>query len=305
MPDRTNPPTRVSALPGAGAIDGAMVGATATFAGILRPDQLAEFVQVRRWPVSPRVLHWVENHWSLRWDVPAGRWFDSEVIPHPTCSFTVERGDHPRPETEGEEVVITGVTTRRFTVVVRGHGRVAGLRFRPGGLAALTGASARAWTDRTLPAAGVVPQAIVDALADIDLDGDDASVADGTRKVEDAFPPTPEVPEARYARVLEIVADMLADHALVSVGDLERRHHLSARTLQRDFLDLVGVGPKWVLGRYRMHDVVDALDGGYDGSLTVLAARFGWYDQAHFTRDFTALVGLPPNRYRRERSAAQ
>lgn len=285
MLDRTNPPS----------------GATATYAGILRPEQLAELVQVRRWAASPRVSTWVENHWSLRWDLPHGRWFSSEVIPHPTCSLTVERGSHPRAELDGEEVVITGVVTRRFEVEVRGWGRVAGLRFRPGGLAALTGQSARTWTDETLAARGVVPGAVVAALAALDLDGDDAAVEAGMRSVEAAFPPVPEVTDVRYARVLDVVTSMLREPALVSVADLERRHHVSARTLQRDFLHFVGVGPKQVLGRYRMHDVVAALDGGYDGALTSLAERFGWYDQAHFTRDFTSLVGMPPSRYRSER----
>ena len=31
------------------------------------------------------------------------------------------------------------------------------------------------------------------------------------------------------------------------------------------------------------------------------AAEHGWYDQAHFTRDFKALVGLTPARYREGR----
>jgi len=53
-----------------------------------------------------------------------------------------------------------------------------------------------------------------------------------------------------------------------------------------------------VLARYRMHDVVSTIDAGYDGTLTDLAHQFGWYDQAHFTRDFTALVGVPPGSYR-------
>lgn len=294
MPDRTNPPSPER---------------TATFAGILRPEELAKHVQVRRWPASPRVQRWVENHWSLRWDLPEGASFSSEVLPHPTCSLTVERGDHPRPELQGQEVVITGVVTRRFDVEIRGSGRVAGLRFRPGGLAALTGESARTWTDRTLAAAGVVPGGIVEALAGLDLGvdvglGSDLDLGLGARvegqmlTVEAAFP-EPDVPDARYERVLRIVADMLEDRSIVAVGELERRHSVSARTLQRDFLHYVGVGPKWVLARYRMHDVVAELDGGYEGSLSELGLRHGWYDQAHFTRDFTALVGVPPSRYRR------
>ena len=45
---------------------------------------------------GPSAARWVENRWSLRWDLPDGRWYDSEVLPHPTCSLTVELGSHPR-----------------------------------------------------------------------------------------------------------------------------------------------------------------------------------------------------------------
>jgi AraC-like DNA-binding protein len=47
-----------------------------------------------------------------------------------------------------------------------------------------------------------------------------------------------------------------------------------------------------------MHDVVTDLDEGYTGPLSDLALRYGWYDQAHFTRDFTELVGVTPGQYR-------
>ena len=53
-----------------------------------------------------------------------------------------------------------------------------------------------------------------------------------------------------------------------------------------------------MLARYRMHDAVADLDAGWEGTLTDLAVRYGWYDQAHFTRDFTALVGVTPGQYR-------
>ena len=82
------------------------------------------------------------------------------------------------------------------------------------------------------------------------------------------------------------------------MADVAHRHGLTVRTLQRLFTHYVGVGPKWVLARYRMHDAVADLDAGWDGTLTDLAVRYGWYDQAHFTRDFTALVGVTPGQYR-------
>jgi AraC-like DNA-binding protein len=78
---------------------------------------------------------------------------------------------------------------------------------------------------------------------------------------------------------------------------VEERCGLGTRSLQRLFEKYVGVSPKWVLSRYRMHDVVTRLDEGYDGSLADLAAEHGWFDQAHFTREFTELVGVPPSAY--------
>ncbi|HEX7097397.1 MAG TPA: hypothetical protein VF183_16030, partial [Acidimicrobiales bacterium] len=87
-------------------------GATASLAGVLRPDEFARHVELRRWPAAPEVDRWVENHWSLRWDLPEGRHFLSQVLPHPTCTVTVELGSHPRPGLPRDEtVVVTGVTT--------------------------------------------------------------------------------------------------------------------------------------------------------------------------------------------------
>jgi AraC-like DNA-binding protein len=52
-----------------------------------------------------------------------------------------------------------------------------------------------------------------------------------------------------------------------------------------------------VLRRFRLHDAQLMLDAGAAGDLADLAVRLGWFDQAHFTRDFTTAVGVPPREY--------
>jgi AraC-like DNA-binding protein len=247
-------------------------------------------------PAGADVERWVENRWSLRWDLPAGASYPSQVLPHPTCSLTVELASHPRPALPpGETVVVTGVATRRFDVDVRGWGTVRGIRFRPGGLAALTGRDASAWTDRSLAAREVLPAELCTALADPELAAD----ADAWSEAAEAGLRTVAVePDPRYEELLAIVADMLTDRSLLTVAAVAERHGLATRTLQRLFVRYVGVGPKWVLARYRMHDAVSDIDAGYDGTVADLAHRYGWYDQAHFTRDFVALVGVTPAQYR-------
>ena len=268
---------------------------TATRAGVLRPDQLAAHVRLDRADCAPEVAAWVENHWSLQWDLPDGASYLSSTLPHPACNLSVERGAG-RAEVGDEPVVVTGVPTRRFDVTIRGRGWVHGVKFRPGGLAALTGVHAGDLRNRTVPASEVLPERTVAALRtltpDVPLD-DCREVVDGALAALEA------APDADYDALLDVVGTMLADRSMVRVAQVEAVSGLGTRSLQRLFARYVGVSPKWVLARYRMHDVVTALDEGYDGSLADLAARHGWFDQAHFTREFTTLVGVPPGEYRR------
>jgi AraC-like DNA-binding protein len=252
-------------------------------------------MDLRRLPPAPDLAPWVENHWVLRWDLPPGVRHPSQVLPHPTCHLTVERGVR-RPEAPPAAVLVTGPTTRRFEVETTGSGWVWGVRFRPGGLPALADLDASRLTERTLAAADVLPADVVEALDALHDTG--APVEVDQARVESALRPLVTGRDRDHQLVLAVVADMLADRTLLRVAQVTERHGLSARRLQRLFARYVGVGPKWVLARYRMHDVVAALDAGYAGPLADLAAEHGWYDQAHFTRDFRELVGVTPARYR-------
>lgn len=72
------------------------------------------------------------------------------------------------------------------------------------------------------------------------------------------------------------------------------------RALQRLFSDYVGVSPKWVIRRLRLHQAAFRLASAEAFDLARLAQELGYFDQAHFTRDFTNLVGRPPAQYRGE-----
>ncbi len=277
---------------------------TSTTAGILRPEEFARHVELRRWPAGS-LDRWVENFWGLRWSLPVGTSFVSHVLPHPACTVSIEHATHPRPGLATEAVVVTGVVTKRFDTLVAGEGAVVGVKFRPGGLAALTGGRARDWTDREVAVADVLPTDVAAALGrlqPLDL------LRDGPAPIEEALAPlgirAPDDPA--YDRLLAVVADMLADRELVAVAQVEERHGISGRTLQRWFHRYVGVGPKWALARYRLHDAVTEIDDGYAGPLADLAVRYGWYDQSHFVRDFRSLTGVTPSDYaERSRQARQ
>ena len=82
-----------------------------------------------------------------------------------------------------------------------------------------------------------------------------------------------------------------------SVEEIARRHAVSTRTLQRLFRRHVGVGPKWVLRRYRLQEAAEQLAAGERSDWTRLALDLGYFDHAHFIRDFRAVVGRSPSEY--------
>jgi AraC-like DNA-binding protein len=77
------------------------------------------------------------------------------------------------------------------------------------------------------------------------------------------------------------------------------------RALQRLFSTQVGVSPKWVILRYRIHEALEQAGTRSDVDWAALAADLGYADQAHLVRDFTTTVGVPPTAYAAEARAGR
>ncbi|WP_329017664.1 AraC family transcriptional regulator [Micromonospora rifamycinica] len=291
--------------------------------GILDPVRLRREVRFRRHLPAPELRPWVEHYWLADWALTAP--FVQQVVPHPAVNV-VFRQDAGGPET-GE---VAGVGRRLFTVTLTGTGAVSGIQFRPGGFRpfwrrpvaeltdrhvplttdpAATGAAAAHTTAPTAPrttdptAGSTAPRATGPTAAhsagSVVASPRCGGTDDERRRALDAFllgwAPQPD-PAATEAITL---AEMIrADRSVLRVDDLARRHDLSVRRLQRLFLDHVGVGPKWVIRRYRLLEAIEHVVTGWP-DWAALAADLGYSDQAHLARDFAAVTGRTPTGYAR------
>ena len=75
----------------------------------------------------------------------------------------------------------------------------------------------------------------------------------------------------------------------------------SQRHASDRFRRAVGVTPKVLARIHRLGALLAAVDPGSPVSWTTLAHRFGFFDQAHFNREFRRFSGLSPTRYTAER----
>lgn len=254
--------------------------------GLLRPGQTAPRARLRReYPVAPVLVPFVERYWSVSWDRTGRAPWRSEVLSHPCVNLSVESGQGPRHGHALPAALVHGVVTRRFVIDLCGRGRVTAAKFRPGGYAALVGTAVAPDTVTALAEPGLV----ADLLA---VDADDARAA-----VLDAFlTGHAREPDPDYRFLCHVVALMERDRALTRVDQVAGAAGTSVRALQRLFRRYVGVGPKWLLARHRLQDAAAAIDAG-ESDLAGLASDLGWFDQAHFSRDFRATVGVTPSSY--------
>jgi AraC-like DNA-binding protein len=236
---------------------------------------------------SPAFDRVIERHWIVRWDLRGRPSFRQEVLPHPSLNLVIE----PR------DARVWGVPTGRDVRELRGRGWAAGIKFRPGAFTAVTGIGAATLTDRSIPVPACLGGGVQQALVtEIDRKGLDAAIP----ALEERLASHVDLDDPALELVEAIILGMQDLPPGTKVEAIARTHHLAPRTLQKLFHRYVGVGPKWVLKRLRIHRAVELLALSPATPWTTLALDLGYYDHAHFIRDFRLVVGRSPAEYRAE-----
>jgi len=260
---------------------------TAEPKGILGPTLAVDKFRLARFKPAADLRFFVEYFWIVAWDLRGQEPHVQKTLPHPCVHLVFDRG----------KTAIFGVTRGAFDYQLIGQSRVLGVRFRPGGFRGVLGAPLTSITDRTIPL-GAVYQSTLDATAEASvLDADDD---DGMMRVAESILRTRmPAPDKNIDFVNSVVECVAADRTITRVDMLAKTLGWGERALQRLFSDYVGVSPKWVIRRSRLHDAASRLADDEDVNLTHLAQDLGYSDQAHFTRDFKTIVGRAPSDYRR------
>ena len=269
--------------------------------GVLRPDVAATHFRLARHQPSELLAPFVDYYWIPRWDLRGQPPYEQAILPHPNVHLVFEASG----------AGIFGVDRRLFTRSLSGLGLALGVRFRAGCFRPFWQAPISQLTDRVVPAARLfgpqaekTRQAIMAYPADA-ADGGAGAADGGTGGADERMVGYAEAllcsvlpeqdPLAEQAAAL--VARITDDPGLRRVDQLAASSGLTVRALQRLFADYVGVSPKWVMQRARLHEAAERADSGEPVDWASLAADLGYADQAHLTRDFTVTIGVPPTRY--------
>lgn len=262
-----------------------------------RPDHRAHLTgigaptpPIHRYQPSPGVSDLIRSFWIPVWDLPDDTPQIQRVLQYPVCLIVVA----------SEYARFYGVVPGLSTVELSGHGWAAGVMLQPaaGGLlwrrsmASMTGRHVPLDTLDTIDGAAIVEEIRMLMITDPGDETAHRAVVDVYERALVALLPI----DDEGHLVNTIVELVETDTAILRVEELAERVDLTERTLQRITRERLGLTPKWLIQRRRLHDAVARLKAG-TVSLAELALELGYTDQAHFTRDFRRATGTTPGAY--------
>ena len=188
-----------------------------------------------------------------------------------------------------------GVWTRRFLVEYPPRVRLLGVHFKPWGMSPFVDMPATELRDRWVP---------VDAVWQRSLDrirnqiGGIASATEALRVLEEELRSRLAGAPSRGLDLVQRTGGLLeASHGAVRVGALADATWVSGNHLATQFKAHVGVTPKRVARIYRFARLILSIDVLRPVDWPELAYTAGYFDQAHFNREFKDFTGHTPTGY--------
>lgn len=211
--------------------------------GILSSPAGEKKFQLSRHLPAQDLRFFVEYYWIVKWDLRGQEPYRQETLPHPCVHLVIEK----------DKSSIVGVVKGKFAYLLEGEGRVFGVRFRPGAFYPFVKSPVSRFTDVSISlreAFGVDGEALEGAMLSRADEGQMIELAKGF--IRERLPERDENVEA----INRIVDRIIAERDITKVDDVASRFTINKRTLQRIFSQYVGVNPKWVIKRYRLHEAV-------------------------------------------------
>ena len=176
----------------------------------------------------------------------------------------------------------------------RGLVRTTGVRFHLGGLAPFASIALREVTGQTPAPEQVLGSGVraLEASLEAEHDPDRQAAALDTFFLE-ALAPAPRL--EGFARALGCAVEARGG---ASVEDMASAAGVSSRHLDRIFARHLGVPPKTLGTVLRFQRALASLMREPEGTLADVAASAGYFDQAHFIKDFKRMTGGVPRGYR-------
>lgn len=241
------------------------------------------------------------------WDRRAGGPHRSRALPRGAATIVIDVGDRPEVDFFGADAhtrlamppaFLIGAGTASYVTQIDTAQTVITVHFRPGGARPFVDIAQGELTDVCVGLGelwGREAETLRQRLAEASSGASRVMLLEAflvNRLRDKQFAPHADV---------TTVLDAAERNPSMRVGDAVALTGLSPKRLINMFRAQVGLTPKAYLRVRRLQAALTRLDSGAAGG-AVLAAELGYFDQAHFVREFRAFTETTPTQYLRRRS---
>ncbi len=261
-------------------------------------------MKYREFPPPPILSGFVRCFWTLDIEGQTGALHKEKIVPDGCIELIFNYGDRFMwYKADGSTALqprsfVHGQLKEYIEVAPTGRTGIIAVRFSPYGLSAFTKIPIWQFTQMYVDAVDVFGQDVRE-LEDKLLYAEDGATAVNnivaflvermTRITENM---------AGIRNIVEVISSQKGN---CSVAQLASLNNQSERQFERIFKNSVGLSPKLFMKITRFGHVMSGLQQSRYESLSSLAHENGYYDQAHFIRDFKAITGTSPLKYTLER----
>ncbi|WP_339724167.1 helix-turn-helix transcriptional regulator [uncultured Paraglaciecola sp.] len=251
--------------------------------GVLYPTPSAEKFQLRRYLPTPELAPLVEQFWLVDWDLRGQPAHTQQNLPDPNMHLVVS----------DKGAKILGPVSKKYRYTMQGQGKIIGVKFNLGVLAKRLPCLIDQAVDKEFAVTQIFelnPQALIENTLDTRNDKITVTyLSQALQKYAHKLDP------ATHA-VQTLATQIKTNHAINSVEILSQLSHTSVRSLQRLFKTYVGLSPKWLIRKYRLHHALERLEN-QRLTLAELAVNLDYSDQSHLIRDFNEFLNITPKQY--------
>jgi AraC-like DNA-binding protein len=251
--------------------------------GVLHLSSSEQHYQLSRAIPCSKLKDIVEQYWFVSWDLRQQPPHVQKNLPDPCVNlFFDEQG-----------AKLLGAVSKVYTYKMQGVGHVFGIKFMPSGFCSYTKKPMSSFAEQYSEPKTVFQYWGDDVLDDIKLK---TSLSDAIAVAEPLLLANITPATEKQQLTNAIVSFIKQSPHVTHVNQIAAHFEINVRALQRLFERYVGLSPKWVIRKYRLHEVLDNAENNKQDWLATSMA-LGYTDQAHFIKDFKDIIGVTPSSY--------
>jgi len=251
--------------------------------GVLHQTLSAEKFQLRRYLPEAELASLVEQFWLVDWDLRGQPAHIQQNLPDPNMHLVISK----------QSAKLMGPVSKKYRYTMQGQGRIIGVKFNLGVLAKNLPCALDKALNIEFEAVEIFKfkqQELIENTLNARSDKD--AVALLSHELLNSVIQV----EPSLTKVQTLVQQIKDNKEINRVELLAELSQTSVRSLQRLFKTYVGLSPKWLIRKYRLHHALEMLENR-QFSLAELAANLDYADQSHLIRDFSEFLDITPKQY--------